>query len=359
MNLRQNSRKKPLRRRLAGVAGIAAASLFLASCGGSAEEAAGDAAQETGYEYGASEEEIQALFEDVEPVTLTFQPAALSPNDPFAERAIKFAENVERLSDGKVTVDIVYGQAVASHDEAPAAIADVRVYIHNLLVVYFSDEFPKFNALVTATTQLPQSSIRGELAATAAINELWWESPEVIEELESQSMYPLLAVEPTGQQTAICKEPLVEADDWSDALIRGSSATHTAQIAGLGGTPSSLAYAEVFEGLQRGTIDCALVPPLAIPMLGLADVAPHVNYTTDTAIARGPSVHAVGAIWETLPLVAKQVLFDQGAELYANSRYTDLGAAAEAAALIREAGGSYHEISDEVQGKLAEVSDSL
>src|SRR5690625_7106870 len=87
------------------IAGVAIAALALSGCAGSAggdseEERAGD----EGYEYGASEEEIKAAFEDVEPLTIKYQPSAQSPGGAEAFRAEAFIENLETLSDGKITV---------------------------------------------------------------------------------------------------------------------------------------------------------------------------------------------------------------------------------------------------------------
>src|SRR5690625_2200486 len=224
------------RHRASGVAAIAEAAFLVTGCMGGSDQGA-DAAGGEGYAYGASDEEIKAAFADIEPVNLVYQPSSQSAKDFAAPREIEFAENIEKFSGGKVTVEIVYGQAIAPFPEVPQALADGRLDIASFPPIYMPEEFPKFNNLLTATTMLGSSPLVGELAATAAITETWWNSPEVLEELRAESLHVILPVEPAGQQVAGCESDHVSESDWSGALGRGSSEVHMAQLEALGATP--------------------------------------------------------------------------------------------------------------------------
>jgi TRAP-type C4-dicarboxylate transport system substrate-binding protein len=347
-------------RRSAGAAGLTALALLAAGCAGSAGSAtASGGGTDAGYEFGASDEEIKAAFADVDPITLTFQPAAQSPNEVSSQRELTFVETVEELSGGKITFDVVWGQAVAPFEELPDALVDGRVDVANLPIVYYPNEFPKYNAMVTTTTQLGGTPLVGELAATAAMSELWWNSPEVLEELEEHSVHPILPIEPTGQQAAVCKSELTETSDWDGALVRGSSASQMAQIEGMGASPTTMTISEVFEALQRNTIECSLFPYLGISLTGIAETAPHINYPTEVSIARGPSTIAIGSVYDSLPLAAKQLLFDTAGRQYQDSRYADFQSLADSASQVRDAGGGFHEMSAEVQTDLSEASTAL
>ena len=171
------------------IAGVAVAALALAGCAGGAggnsdEEQAGD----EGYEYGASEEEIKAAFENVEPITITYQPSAQSPGGAEAYRAEAFIENLETLSDGKITVDTTYGQGIAGYDELPDALADGRVDIAYMLPIYLPDQFPVFQGYVAGTTLTGTSPLVDELAANAAMGELAWQDENLINEFRDQGI---------------------------------------------------------------------------------------------------------------------------------------------------------------------------
>lgn len=121
-------------------AGAAAVALVLAGCGSDTDEqeSSGD---DTGFEYGASQEEVNEIVEDLEPLTITFQPSAASQNSVMAPAGTVFKEIVEERSNGKITVDIVWGQAIAGYDEVHDALADGRLDVAYTLPVYQPDEW--------------------------------------------------------------------------------------------------------------------------------------------------------------------------------------------------------------------------
>lgn len=93
------------RKRLYGSVGAVLSSLMLlTACAG----AVGDtdaSAQGEGFEYGAPQEEVDAVLEDLEPVTLVYQPSASSPNKPSAVTGMSFKEAVEERSGGKIELE--------------------------------------------------------------------------------------------------------------------------------------------------------------------------------------------------------------------------------------------------------------
>src|SRR5690606_34737615 len=73
-----------------------------------------------------------------------------------------------------------------------------------------------------------------------------------------------------------------------------------------------LAVQELYEGLQRGVIDCASSGPLSLGLMGSVEVAPHVRYSPSTGFAGGfASVVINSDVWTELPLPAKQLLHDR------------------------------------------------
>ena len=353
--------KPPTRAVVTGIAATLTLLLLTSCAGGSSDTSDADAANQVdkGYEYGASEAEIQEALSDMEPVTLTYQPAATSAQDPVAPVATEFKEEVERISDGKITIDIVYAQAIVPFLEVPEALADGRLDISMFPPIYLPSEYPEWNTPLIATTQVPASPLVGEIAATAALAEHWASSDEIKEEVASYGLAPLVLPEPTGPIVTICNEKVSEAEDLKGKLVRVSSQAQGDQFSGMGATPLSLPSEEVYEGLQRGTADCAAVPYQSVVMLGLEEVAPHVSYTSEVSLARGPGLIATGSNVADLPLAARQVLFDQAANKFVNGRIADMENLTTATQRIQEAGGSVNELSEDAQQKLEEVNDAL
>ena len=107
------------------VAAVASLAL-LAGCAGSvggdgsgSEDSAGE-----GFAYDASQDEIDAALADLDPVTIKFQPSSMSEKSILAPNGLDVKKAIEERSGGKITVDIVWGQAIAGYDAVDDALAD-------------------------------------------------------------------------------------------------------------------------------------------------------------------------------------------------------------------------------------------
>ncbi|GAA4284340.1 hypothetical protein GCM10022261_18710 [Brevibacterium daeguense] len=348
-------------RAAAVVAGAAAAALAVTGCAGSAGGGGtgAEGGSGEGYEYGASAEEIKAAFADVDPVTIKYQPSAQSAKGPEAYRAQAFIENLETLSDGKITVDTTYAQGIAGYTELPDALVDGRVDVAYMLPIYQPDQFPIFQAWVTGTTLTGTSPLVDELAANAAIGELTWNDENLVNEFRDQGIEPLNLFNAAGAVLTLCSEEHSTAEDWDGNQVRASSVAQTEQLNALDASPVSLQYTETFEALQRGTVDCTLSTTLAADSGGFIEVAPNIGYTTDVTFARGPGGVYAGSAWNSWPLAVQQLVFDSMQDEFIQSRRGDLGGNYVAAQTVREQGGSFKEMDQELQDRLKESSVGL
>lgn len=346
---------------LTAVAGTAAAVLALTACAGSAGSSGGGggAGGGAGYEYGASDEEILAAFEDVEPVTIKYQPSAQSAEGPDSYRAQAFKDNLETRSGGKITVDTTYAQGIAGYTDLPDALADGRVDIAYALPIYQPDEFPVFQAWVTGTTLTGTSPLVDELAANAALGELAWQDENLVAEFEDRGLTPLNLFNAAGAVMSLCSEEHTTAADWAGNQVRASSTAQSAQLEAVSASPVSLEYTEVFEALQRNTIDCTLTATLPAETAGVFEVANNVGYTTDVTFARGPGGVFAGSAWDSWPLAVRQLVFDSMADEFVQSRRGDLAGNYAAAELVREGGGSFAEMDRETQSLIRAASEGL
>ena len=106
-----------LKFRIGGLVSVAA--LALTGCAGGVGSAGGEAEEGEGVEYGASKEEYIEALADMEPVELTYQ-ASASPSSPNSDREREFVERVEEWSDGKITMDMQFGQPIVGYGEIAA-----------------------------------------------------------------------------------------------------------------------------------------------------------------------------------------------------------------------------------------------
>ena len=85
----------------------------------------------------------------------------------------------------------------------------------------------------------------------------------------------------------------------------------------LGGAPISLTIGDAYLGLQRGTLDAAIVPWPAIPIFKLAEVT---SYHVDAPLGSGPGMMLMARKrYEALPVAARKILDDNSGEAAARS----------------------------------------
>src|SRR5699024_3837952 len=181
----------------------------------------------------------------------------------------------EARSGGKITDDVVWGQAIASYDDVDDALADGRVDLAFTPPSYTPAQYPAFHALGTAMSTLPSSPVARALAATAAGAQTARDPTELLAEFEHKDLLPLLPMLASGGDSTMCSEPMTSADDWKGQQIRVGSSAAGKQVTDLGATPVSLSFPETYEALQRGTVDCDLGQLAPNVEAGTFEVAPN------------------------------------------------------------------------------------
>ena len=325
---------------------------------GSGDQAGGGGG---GFTYGASQDDVDAVLADLDPVEITFQAGAMSPDAMSAPNGHRFKEYVEERSDGKITVDVVWGQAIAGYGEIDDALADGRIDVSYALPIYQPAEHPEFNALATATAGMPNSPVLGEMIGNAALVDRAWNSEELLTTYEEQGLTPLTPMISTGTYLSVCGEEGTSLDDYDGRQIRVASVAHEQQVSELGGTPVSMDYVEVFEALQRGTVDCTITQLPTAAETGLLEVATHVAYTSEENSLSGRSAGAnlAGIGYQNLPLAYQQIIFDSQMSGFASSNAVIAEGNARALEQLRESGGEIEPLDEDADQRIGETNEQL
>lgn len=339
--------------------GVAAAVLTLSGCAGSVsgEGTAGGGGE--GFEYGAAQDDVNAVIEDLDPVTLTFQPVAASPTSIASPAGTVMKELVEERSNGQIEIEIVWGQAIAGYEEIPDALADGRLDLAYTVPTYNPREFPAINDLATTTALLPSSPFLGEFLPHAVFNDIGWTNESVLSSYEEKGITPLTPLIPSAGYYTFCSEPSVSESDWKGTQARIGSVAQSAMMQELGASPVSMEHTEVYEALQRGTVDCNLGPAAVSAESGLVEVAPNVGYTTDASFPRAAGAFLAGSRFSDLPLAYQQIIFDSNALASGGVVKGQTDGAAEVIKQAKAHGGEVTAFDDEVQATLEESSESL
>ena len=346
-------------RLLTAVGAATALGMVLSACGGQVGDANdGRSAQGAGVGINATADEYLEALADMPETTLVLQSFTTSETGHGADIWLNFQESVQELSGGKITIDLVWSQAVATYPEVEDALVDGRLDIAYHLPHYEPAAYPVHSAYVTATSLAEASPRAEELVANAAITEIAWNTPSLIEEFEAKGLHPLILSNPGGTVFNMCNASGA-TEDWQGLQVRAPSAANQSEVEALGGTAVSLEHVETYEALQRNTIDCSIGAALTAVVGGIMEIAPHVQYTESASFARPPGTLMAGTAYGNLPLAGQQLIFDQMGNVFRDWRATELEGNVLAAEAVREFGGSYAKLDDELEQRLIEHSDGL
>lgn len=311
-----------------------------------------------GVSYGASKDDFIAALSDMQPVEMIMQSVS-SPGNANSLPTERYAAAVEEWSGGKITVKIVYGSAIMQGNTAPA-VADGRITYGGVIAQYDPSNLPISAALVDLTfmsNALPFAGILqswGMMMETGNQNEAAWQ------EQRDYGVEPGFIVSGATPSGFFCRAPRQSLADFAGVQTRTGGVVHARQVEGLGAANVSLPYSEMFEGLQRGIIDCALTNLSTAVVAGIIPVAPYHTTVRDHNFALTATNVAFDQVfWEEIPLEARQMLYDlQKVYIDASIRTAYLGAQ-EGLQTVTESGGAITVMDEDVNDKLAAVNGEL
>lgn len=219
---------------------------------------------------------------------------------------------VEDASDGRISFEFSYANAIVPPDEVGTAMADGIVDSGLVVTSYNPSEFPVSNWLSKLAFAGESGPPAAALERAAAVNEWWAANPELAEsDFRGQGLVPLTPG--FNAHTAyhfICTEPVTSLADAQGKSIRSPGEAWAESAEALGMEPVSLPGAEMYESLQRGIVDCVMADATDMVSSDLTEVAKH--YTTVNL----PGFTTYGLFmselsWETLDPELRTVLWEQ------------------------------------------------
>ncbi|AFR49471.1 TRAP-type C4-dicarboxylate transport system periplasmic component [Gordonia sp. KTR9] len=330
--------------------------VVLASC---AETRSGIGGSGPAVPYGANADDYRSALADTEPVTIYVQ--ATNPAGSLNISDLEmYMKTVTEWSGEKITFDVAYSNAIAKAEDADDALEDGRIDMALVIPGYEPSEFPVSNAMAKATLFADQSPIEGTLSATSWMTEFAFSSPELTEEFEEKRLKILNPANFVGGPLMFCPQSRTDLSAFKGTTVSSGSTEHSAQVSALGASPVSIPYSDVYEGVQRGVVDCVVTAATGAIATNVVDVAPQVTFSPDLPATSNPAVWAFSAdTWNSLPLAAQQLLWDKLSVLYAVQLEKSMKLYAEVSQQIAEAGGSVKPYTPGARRSIEQASTAL
>ncbi|WP_435741976.1 TRAP transporter substrate-binding protein DctP [Nocardioides sp. SYSU DS0663] len=206
--------------------------------------------------------------------TLKFQDI-YAPGNYFADASQAYGDYVTEATDGAVDFEYFWSNSVAPTDELAAAMNDGLLDMGRVQPPASPAEFPVINWLSSASFLNTGAFPAGLLQKIGAHLEFAVDTGALDSDLESQGIRYIAPMALVQQYDLLCKEPIEELSDFQGRKIRIAGQAWAEEVENLGANPVTLLPEEIYEGYQRGVVDCVMTYPTHYVLSGLWELGGH------------------------------------------------------------------------------------
>lgn len=265
-------------RTLSIVAGVSAVGL-LAACGGSGSTSSA----------GGPEQEVTVAAS-----------APYGPDHIFTKAMVAFGDAATEASNGSMAFEWNYGDSVVKQPELAAALSDGIMDVGFVGPAFTPADFPVDGWASRLGIGGDTRPVVGVLASAGAMIEFGLTEPGLAAEQEEFGLHPVIPrFQHFDNYQLLCNKPVDSLEAAAGKRVRVGGAAYSAEAENLGMVPVSLSGAEIYEGFERGIVDCFMGGEVDMLGLGLSDIGK--NYTSVNLPGwNSVSVDAGGVFYEDL-----------------------------------------------------------
>jgi TRAP-type C4-dicarboxylate transport system substrate-binding protein len=175
-------------------------------------------------------------------------------------------EEIEGATDGALTYELFPGGAMGGGKAMLSVVRDRLVDSAIIIDLYVKRDLP-------ASSSVAELALLGEdtMAMAGAVNELQLLDCAACEQERTRSNVVALAYYSTSPFYLMCNTPIERLADVEGLKVRAIG-PFGIWVQALGGAPVSLTSAEIYEGMQRGQLDCTIGSAAWLQSYNLVDV---------------------------------------------------------------------------------------
>ncbi|MEE9549774.1 MAG: C4-dicarboxylate TRAP transporter substrate-binding protein [Candidatus Binatia bacterium] len=227
------------------------------------------------------------------------------PGTPRTDYLVRFKKAVEKRTGGEVKVKIFWANSLVHAKELLEATQVGTVDLADLPVSYFSD---KLRLIQVASLPF---SVSDEVEQRDVLLRVIKKVPQVVKELE-RFKHVLLAVTATSSYQLPSRSPIRNLADLQGKKVGTFGKTLPKVIQASGARPVSISGGEMYEALQRGTIDARALSYESSKRFKLYEVA---KYMSDVNLGMVAGVNLLSInqdIWKSLSSANQKILLEEG-----------------------------------------------
>lgn len=269
-----------------------------------------------------------AAAEDYPTVTLKYA-LYFSESIPQAEVLKWWASELETRSDGNITVEFFWSESLGKSTELLELVGQGAVELASPAPSYYASKLPLMNVTYLPMIFPDNGLARQTSEAVAAL-------PSVVAEHDRNNVVPILWTSlPTYH--ILCTKRIETLADFEGARMRSYGEYVPRLWDSLGAVNVTVLAPEIYEGLQRGNIDCSYLPDDFAMAYKLQEVADYYIDLNFGAISGWP-IYVNQDLWDGWSDTTRALFEEVGAEAAAMDQDIVSQSGANARAAFLEAG---------------------
>lgn len=193
-----------------------------------------------------------------------------------------FADEIERRSGGNISIQIFWAGAAGKPLEILGLVGAGAVDLGAVPQAYYANELP----LIGAPNSVPYVFKTRE-AAIGVSEGLVRDNAAVQAELARNNVHPLF-FHPMNSYYPLCTKPVQTMADFKGLKIRSFGAFQPPMWDALGAVGVNVLPSDIYEGLQRGRLDCGFFSADLYEVTKLYEVAKHMSSAGVGPVATWP-----------------------------------------------------------------------
>ncbi|MBY8976779.1 C4-dicarboxylate TRAP transporter substrate-binding protein [Rhodobacteraceae bacterium NNCM2] len=265
---------------------------------------------------------------------------------------MELAKSVEEMSGGDLTMQVYTGTALLPPVAHLSGLTDGIVQMTYHAGTYTPSDLPEDNTVAALAIGLPDS-----MTTALAVADFYINDPAI------QGMFERLGIVFLGsyaspQYVMMCADEVTTLEQVAGKKLRMPSPVHAAWAESVGAVPVNVPSSEMFSGLEKGQLDCAINAANDLKSRSLWDVAKYTTLLEFGPYFAGWEYAMAQDAWAGLSVENRQVLLDAMPSNIVNMTSAYLGTVDEALAEAGDHGVTVSEPAEDLAKSLTDFIES-
>lgn len=225
---------------------------------------------------------------------------------PYVKQGYRqLAERVAKASNGDLKINVFAGGSLLPANAHLSGLRDGVADITYHAGTYTPSDLPEDNVLSMLSITMKDDA----MAVTFAVTDFYANDPEM-KALWNKQKIVFLGGYSTAGYNLLCNKPVEKLADLKGLKLRSPGPVQSDWMRTVGATPVNVPSTEMFTGLDKGQLDCAVIVASELKARSIWDVAKFANMANLGPFYSG-WMHAMnGATWRKLTPAHRRIVLD-------------------------------------------------